>query len=391
MHDPIYKRRKQAVLTELLADYPVVAITGARQVGKTTLARQIAEEKKKEALYLDLESPRDVSRLQEPELFFEQNEDKLIVLDEIQHRPDLFPVLRSVIDRNRKNGRFLVLGSASPSLIKKTTESLAGRIAYEELYPFSFYETGGQEQLERLWFRGGFPRAYLSRSQKAAMRWLSDFLFTYVERDLPVLGLNTDFEKLRMFMILTAQQQGTHMNQETLGRSLGVSRSTISRYLYYLEHAYIIRLLQPWSVNVRKRLVKAPKVYVRDSGFFHSLMDINSYSELQGHIAVGGSWEGFVVEQTMSVLPDQCKLCFYRTHHGAEADMVLIRKSKPVACADAKRSLSPKLEKGFLNVMEDNKTPNNFLIIPVEEDYPVHKQVQVTGLQKWLEFVKSQA
>lgn len=390
MDTPVYKRLKEPVLTELMIDSPIVAITGARQVGKTTLARQIADAQKQNALYIDLESPRDLSRLQEPELFFEQHQDKLVVLDEIQHRPDLFPILRSFVDRTKANGRFLVLGSASPALIKKTSESLAGRIAYEELYPFSFNEVGGQPQLKKLWFRGGFPKAFLARSNKASMRWLRDFLFTYVERDLPVLGLNTDYEKLRLFMLLVAQQQGTHMNKEKLGRSLGVSKSTITRYLYYLEHAYIIRQLQPWSVNLKKRLVKAPKVYIRDSGFFHSLLDINSFDELQENIAVGGSWEGFVVEQTMAVLPDNCKLYFYRTHHGAEADMVLINRGTPVACADAKRSQAPKLEKGFLNVMEDNQTKRNFMIIPGEEDYPVHKQVQVTGLAKWLEFVKSQ-
>ena len=391
MTDSAYSRIKEGVITELLSDYPVVAITGARQVGKTTLALQIAEKRQKEALYLDLESPRDIAKLQEPELFFEQNADKLVVLDEIQHRPELFPILRSVVDRDRRNGRFLVLGSASPALIRKTTESLAGRIAYEELFPFSYDEAGGFPVLNKLWFRGGFPQAFLSKNDRSALRWLRDFLFTYVERDLPVLGLNTDYEKLRAFMLLIAQQQGTHMNQETIGRSLGVSRSTISRYLHYLQHAYILRLLQPWAVNVKKRLVKAPKVYVRDSGFFHSLLDIDTLGQLQQNMAVGGSWEGFVVEQTMAVLPDKCKLYFYRTHHGAEADMVIVRKGIPVACADAKRSLAPKLEKGFLNVIEDNDTKTNFMIIPAEEDYPAHKLVQVTGLGKWLVFVKSLA
>ncbi|MCH8566794.1 MAG: ATP-binding protein [Balneolales bacterium] len=389
MEAPSYNRRKESIITELLSDSPVVAITGARQVGKTTLALQIARKRQKEALYLDLESPRDLSKLQEPELFFEQNADKLVVLDEIQHLPELFPILRSVVDRDRRNGRFLVLGSASPTLIRKTSESLAGRIAYEELFPFSFHEVGGQTELSRLWFRGGFPKAFLSKNDKSGLRWLGDFLFTFVERDLSVLGLNTDYDKLRTFMLLIAQQQGTHINQETIGRSLGVSRSTISRYLHYLEHAYILRLLRPWAINVKKRVVKAPKVYVRDSGFFHSLLDIESMDQLQQNIAVGGSWEGFVVEQTMAVLPGNCKLYFYRTHHGAEADMVIVRKGVPVACADAKRSLSPKLEKGFLNVIEDTNTEVNYMIIPVDEDYPVHKKVQVSGLEKWLNYVQS--
>lgn len=373
-----------------MQDYPAVAIVGARQIGKTTLAKQIGESRQADAVYLDMESPRDIAKLQEAELYFEQHADKLIILDEIQHRQDLFPVLRSVIDRDPRAGRFLILGSASPVLIRNTSESLAGRISYQELHPLSYGEVGGQAQLKKLWFRGGFPKSFLARTDAVAMQWQRDFLITFVERDLSVLGLNTDYMKLREFLILLAQQQGTHLNQETLGRSLGVSRSTVNRYLHYLEHAYIIRLLRPWSTNVGKRMVKAPKVYVRDSGYFHSLLDIDSFDDLQLNIAVGGSWEGFVVEQTMAVMPPACKLYFSRTHHGAEADMVLVRRGKPVACADAKRSQAPKLEKGFLNVIEDNDTPQNFMIIPADEDYPVHRSVQVTGLQKWLDFVMTQ-
>ncbi|MCH8486321.1 MAG: ATP-binding protein [Candidatus Cyclonatronum sp.] len=386
----LYPRTKQAKLEELIIDYPVVAIVGARQVGKTTMARQIAARRQSKPLWLDMESPRDVSKLQEAELYFANHTDKLVILDEIQHKPELFEAIRNSADKVQRNGRFLILGSISMELIRRASEILSGRISFVELHTFTLDEVGGQEAQNKLWFRGGFPRAFLARNDEIAMQWHRHFIYTYVQRFQNFQALNTDYTKLREFLLLLAQQQGTHLNQETLGRSLGVSRSTVNRYLHYLEHAYIIRLLRPWSTNVGKRMVKAPKVYVRDSGYFHSLLDIDSFDDLQLNIAVGGSWEGFVVEQTMAVMPPACKLYFSRTHHGAEADMVLVRRGKPVACADAKRSQAPKLEKGFLNVIEDNDTPQNFMIIPADEDYPVHRSVQVTGLQKWLDFVKTQ-
>lgn len=380
-------RIKKNILLELLQDYPCVAITGARQVGKTTLARQIAESLESNALYLDMESPRDLARIQEPELFFEQNEDKLVVIDEIQHRPDLFPVLRAVIDGNRRNGRFLILGSASPELIRSSSESLAGRIAYEELPGLAFGEVGSTKELNDLWFRGGFPQALMAGSNKKAMRWLRDFLFTVTSRDLPILGLNTDITKLRMFFTLLAQQQGGLTNRETLARSAGVSGTTIGRYLYYLEHVYLIRVLEPWHVNAKKRLVKSPKVYIRDSGLLHAMLGLESYDILKNSLHVGGSWEGFVIEQTAMALPDSCTMYFYRTHQGAEADLLIARDGKPLMCAEIKRTNAPMMSKGFANVIEDNKTPENYIIYNGDDPFPVAKNVQAIGFRGWLERV----
>lgn len=385
------KRIKVKIYRELLQDYPALAITGARQVGKTTLAKQIADDLPGQAVYLDMESPRDLAKLQEPELFFEQNDDKLIILDEIQHRPDLFPILRSVIDRNRRNGRFLILGSASPELIRNSSESLAGRIAYEELSVLGYREVKADYKLQDLWFRGGFPSALLAKNDKIAMRWLQDFLFTVTTRDLPILGLNTDLTKLRMFIMLIAQQQGGLMNRETLARSMGVSGTTIGRYLYYLENIYVMRQLQPWYVNVKKRLVKSPKVYLRDSGLLHAVLGIDSYNSLINSLHVGGSWEGFVVEQTGIYLPASFNLHFYRTHQGAEADLVLVKDGKPVLCAEIKRTNAPTMSKGFANVIDDLQTNQNYIIHSGDDTFPVAKNVQAVGFLSWLKQIEQLA
>jgi len=384
----MFKRIKENTILELLQDYPCVAITGARQIGKTTLAREIVASLPDNALYLDMESPRDLARIQEPELFFEQNEDKLLVIDEIQHRGDLFPVLRSVIDRNRRNGRFLLLGSASPELIRNSSESLAGRIAYEALDGLHINEIQPKHSLNELWFRGGFPQALLAKTDKSAMRWLQDFLYTVTSRDLPILGLNTDLPKLRTFFAMLAQQQGGLMNRETMARSVGVSGTTINRYLYYLANIYLIRELQPWHVNAKKRLVKTPKVYIRDSGLLHAMLGIDSYDTLKNNIAVGGSWEGFVIEQTGSILPESCNMYFYRTHQGAEADLLIIKDGKPVICAEIKRTNAPTMSKGFANVIDDNQTQFNYIIHTGDDTFPVAKNVQAIGLMGWLELVK---
>ncbi len=384
-----FDRIKKGILTGLLDDFPAVAITGARQVGKTTLAKIIAEEKGEISEYLDMESPRDIARLQEAELFFERNQEKLIILDEIQRMPQLFPILRAVIDKHRSPGRFLLLGSASPGLIRDSSESLAGRIAYEELFPFLWQEVLDKKSIRELWFRGGFPESLLARSDKIAQRWLKDFLFTYIERDLPLLGLNTDLTKLRNFLYMIGHQQGGLLNQESLARSVGVSATTISRYLDYLEHAYLIRVLRPWHFNVKKRLVKSPKVYLRDSGLLHSMMEISDKENLYKHPVVGGSWEGFVLEQICGMLPEKLDIHFYRTHQGAEADILITHQRKPVLAADVKLTEAPKLNQGFLNVIDDNKTEQNFIIIPGNDRYPVHKSVDVIGVERFIDLLPS--
>lgn len=380
----IVSRYKSEVIRELLEDFPVVAITGARQVGKTTLAKSIIDEENRKAIFLDLESPRDENRLTEPELFFERYEDHLIIIDEVQRRPDLFPVIKAVIDKNRKPGRFLLLGSASPVLIKESSESLAGRIAYEELLPLTMPEIKDISDTETLWVRGGFPEVFLAQKDKYRLRWLEDYIFAILERDLPLLGLNTDVSKLKKCLMMIAHQNGQLLNVENMARSVGVTSTTISRYLDYLEYAYIIRRLQPWHKNVKKRLVKSPKVYIRDSGLLHALMSISDEKSLLQHPVAGGSWEGFVIQQLMAVKPKNLSVFFYRTHQGAEADLLLVKNDEPITCIDIKLSSAPKVPRGFLNVIEDNETKRNYLINPGTDQYPVHERIDVIGLDTFI-------
>jgi len=383
MEKMILRSNEHAVL-ELLTNFPVVALTGARQVGKTTLAKRIAANRDGKTVHLDLESPRDEGKLADPELFFERFDDHLIIIDEIQRRPDLFPVLRAVIDRNRRPGRFLLLGSASPVLIRESSESLAGRITYEELPPFTWQEISAQFDISRLWIRGGFPEAFLSDNRSYSQRWLQDYVRTLIERDLPLLGLNTDIGKLKNFLKMLAHQNGQLLNQESLARSVGVSSPTISKYLDYLEHAYIIRRIQPWHRNVKKRLVKSPKVYIRDTGVLHALLDIDNEDSLRAHPAAGGSWEGFVLQQIFASAPDKYTFYFYRTHQGAEADLVVVQNERPLVCIEIKLNLSPKPSKGFHNVIEDNQTSKNLIITPGTDRYPVHEKIDVVGIKEFL-------
>jgi len=384
MDKPV-QRIKESALLQLLEDFPVVALTGARQAGKTTLAKMIASVVSRKVLHLDLESPRDEGRLADPELFFERFDDHLIIIDEIQRRPDLFPILRSVIDRNRSPGRFLILGSASPALIRSSSESLAGRITYEELFPLVWPEVAGRYDMDELWIRGGFPEALLAPKKSYSLRWLQDYSRSLIERDLPLLGLDTDLTKLKNFLKMLAHQNGQLLNRENLARSVGVTSPTISKYLDYLEHAYIIRRLEPWHRNVKKRLVKSPKIYIRDTGLLHALLNIEDEDSLRAHPVAGGSWEGFVIQQLMAVAPGTFSFYFYRTHQGAEADLIIVKDGEPVMTIDIKLNRSPKPSRGFFNVIEDNQTDTNFIITPGSGSWPVHKTVEVKGIETFLQ------
>jgi predicted AAA+ superfamily ATPase len=377
-------RFRGTVIRELLEDFPAVCVLGPRQCGKTTLVKMIAEEHE-DAVYLDLESPRDMAKLQEPELFFEQNAYRLVVLDEIQREQNLFKVLRSVIDRDRRPGRFLLTGSASPGLLQEGSESLAGRIAFEELAPLHWFEVKDSVTVNQLWLNGGFPDALLAKKEKVSMRWRMDFIRTYLERELPLLGLQTQLDKLRPFVSMLMHQQGQLLNREALSRSIGTSADTVSRYLEYLESAFLIRSLQPYYTNIGKRLVKSPKVFIRDSGLLHTLAGISTHNDLLGHPLAGGSWEGFVIEQIHQILDDDVEVYFYRTYQGTEADLVLVKNQKPVVTLEVKLSLSPSLSKGFYTAIGDLDTKNNLVVIPGFDSYPLNKNVQVIGFEQFID------
>lgn len=378
------ERAKTNELIEIIKYFPVLGIVGPRQVGKTTLAKFILTKLEKEAIYLDLENPKAIAKLTDPVLFFEGNEDKCVILDEIQRMPELFPVLRSMIDNNRVPGRFLILGSASPDLIRDASESLAGRIAYEELTPFNVLELVNTLSLQKHWMNGGFPDSVLSKTERIRDVWLKNFIQTYVERDLPMLGLDINRTIIQKLWTMIAHLHGGIVNMNNIGKSLELSSTTIKKYLAFLEEAFLIRQLQPYSQNIKKRLVKSPKVYIRDSGILHYLLGIDSMDKLQGNPMLGNSWEGYVIEQICQLLPERVEPFFYRTHQGAECDLILVKSGVPIKSIEIKYTSSPKLSKGNLQSFEDVGTHDNYIITPNSDDYLISKNVRVCSLVTFL-------
>lgn len=362
--------------------FPAVALLGPRQVGKTTLAEEIST--KWESVYLDLETSSDREKLSDPELYFSAHEDKLVILDEIQCMPGLFPELRGIIDRRRSKGRgkshghFLILGSASP--VSQSSESLAGRIAYIELSPFDVLETEPNHR-EKLWIRGGFPDSFLAESEPASATWRANFIKTYRERDIPQLGPRIPAETLRRFWTMLAYTQGQLLNAARLARSLGVDGKTISRYLDLMVDLLLIRRLQPYHANIGKRLVKSPKIYLRDSGLVHTLLGLDNREEVLGHPIVGDSWEGFVIENILRVAPERTHASFYRTSAGAEIDLLLEMPKRGLWAIEIKHGLTPKLERGFYHACEDLNPDKRFVVYFGDERYPKDKSVDVIGLE----------
>lgn len=385
-------RNAETDLWELLGFFPVVAIVGPRQVGKTTLAKEMLTRMGREATYLDLENPEDAAKLTDPVLFLKSHADRCVVLDEIQRMPQLFPVLRSMVDLQREPARFLLLGSATPDLIRDSSESLAGRIAYRELTPFNLTEVYHDDSDDLLmhWFRGGFPDAFLAPSDRMSVRWQSGFIQTYVERDLPLLGLDIDRTVIRKLWTMVAHIHANVLNMSNLGRSLGVTSVTVKKYLSFLEGAFLIRQLQPWSVNLGKRLVKSPKIYVRDSGALHRLLGIPTAGALLMHPSVGASWEGYAVEQVIQLLPDDVEGYYYRTHEGAECDLVLVRGGRPIAGIEVKHTSVPKLTKGTLQSFADLGASMNFILTPDTDDYLIAENIRVCKMLDFLEQYLSQ-
>jgi predicted AAA+ superfamily ATPase len=368
-------------LLEQLDRFPAVALLGPRQVGKTTLARQIAQSR--QGLVLDLESPADRAKLQEPELFLSRHTNQLLILDEVQRLPGLFEVLRGVIDAHRlagrRSGQFLLLGSASVELIRQSSESLAGRICYLELGGFSVLELGAAA-CERLWIRGGFPDSVQAPDDTSSSIWREQFIRTYLERDIPQLGPRIPAETLRRFWTMLAHGQGGLLNAAALGRSLGVDGKTVRHYLDLLVDLLLVRQLQPLVANAGKRLVKAPKVYVRDSGLVHSLLGLDSADAVLGHPVAGASWEGFVVETLLTLMPQRCQAFFYRTAGGAEMDLVIDHPKGERWAIEVKRSLSPALSRGFHQARADLQPQHCFVVIPREGRFPLAPNVDAIGL-----------
>jgi len=376
------KRIAQDEIAQLLEEAPAVGLLGPRQVGKTTLAFEIAKSFSPEPVYLDLENPADQTKLSEPESYFELHKCKLVILDEIQRTPGLFNILRGVIDQRRREnyrtGQFLILGSASLDLLKQSSETLAGRIAYKELSGLTALEIGYHDQ-DRLWLRGGFPDSYQAQHDEASFRWRLNFINTYLERDVPQFGPRIPAVTLRRLWMMLAHNQGEQINVAKISASLDLAAPTAKRYIELLEDLLLIRTLRPWSGNIGKRLVKAPKIYIRDSGLTHALLNLATLNDVLGHPVAGSSWEGFVIENLSNSLPVGATLWFYRTSAGAEVDLIIELGIRKYAI-EIKRSASPVVSKGFYSGCEDIKATHRYIIYPGKERFPVSKEIVALSL-----------
>ena len=381
MLSPIH-RMLLAQLTEELQHSPAVALLGPRQVGKTTLALEAAQTIP--SIYLDLESERDLGKLAQPELYLAGHLDRLVILDEVHRLPGLFPMLRGLIDQARRSGKragqYLLLGSASLDLLQQSGETLAGRIAYLELGPLNITETGAS-QADALWLRGGFPESLTAPSNNRSLRWRQNFIRAYLERDIPQFGPRIPAETLRRFWTMLAHHQGGLLNVAQLARNIGVDVKTARSYIDLLCDLLLVRRLMPWHANAGKRLVKAPKVYVRDSGLVHALLDIETREALLGHPVVGASWEAFVIENLLSCAPTSVQSFFYRSSGGAEVDLLLAWPSGELWAIEIKRSLSPKVERGFHAACDDLKPSRKLVVYPGNEAFPLGSDVQAVPLE----------
>lgn len=375
------ERRITAELNELIDTNPAVALIGPRQVGKTTLALAIAD--LRPAIYLDLESDADRAKLAEPELYLSQHSDKLVILDEVHRLPNLFQNLRGLIDRGRRNGKkaghFLLIGSASIDLLKQSGETLAGRIAYLEMGPIDGMEVPADD-FDTLWLRGGFPDSFLATNDRASQRWRQDFIRTYLERDIPLFGPRIPAETLRRFWTMLAHRQSGLLNAAEFARALGVDGKTVASYLDLLVDLLLVRRLEPWHANIGKRLVKSPRIYVRDSGITHALLGLSTQEDLLGHPVAGASWEGFVIETLIAAAPTGTQSNFYRTAAGAEIDLLLTLPGARPWAIEIKRSLTPKLEKGFYLACEDLDPARRIVVYPGQDAFPLKNDVEALPL-----------
>ena len=376
------KRVLEKQIVQSLQRFPAVGLIGARQVGKTTLAKMIAEQWPKECLYIDLERPSDYTAMSEPERFLSRHAKKLVIIDEIQLRRELFPVLRSLIDMDRCAGRFLLLGSSSPDLVRQSGESLAGRIAYHRLSPFLLNELLPDE-MDLLWVRGGFPPSTIAKSEDASIQWRQDFIMTYLQRDLSVLGYDIRIPAmtLRRFWQMLAHTHGQSANLSQLAANMELSRQSVRKILDILQETFMIRQLQPFYANLKKRLVKTPKIYIGDSGILHTLLGINTFDELMRHTTIGTSWEGFCMEQILNQIPRGWDAFFYRTQAGAEVDLILRQQpGQAPIFVEFKHSQTPKLTTGFWSAQKDLLPKACYVVYPGKTAYPLTKSVEVLPL-----------
>ena len=383
----------QKSLTNALNTMPVVALLGPRQVGKTTLALEFAKSTRKKTAYLDLELDTDQAKLSDPEAYLRRFSNTLLIIDEIQRQPEIFRLLRGLVDARKrageKTGQFLLLGSASRDLIQHSSETLAGRVRFLELSPLSVLEMSQADPLgfnfEKLWFRGGFPESYLAHTDDESWDWRSDFISSYVERDIPLMGPQVSAVTMRRLWSMLAHHHAQQVNLSQLGHSLGVNYKTVNNYMDTLTDFYMVRQVQPWAGNTKKRLVKAPKIYLRDTGLMHRLLNIADFETLLGHPSIGSSWEGFIVENIINNLSDKWRYSYYRTSAQAEIDLVLEGPRREIWAIEIKRSIAPQARKGFHLASQDICATKRFVIYPGSERFPLGREIEALSIIQFLQ------
>lgn len=378
------KRNIESQLTKYLRTFPALVILGPRQCGKSTTVKMISDKFDK-FVYVDFERPRDLRRVEDLELFFPLNRESVICFDEIQRMPEIFPHLRSLIDVERNATRLIMLGSASPALLRQSSESLAGRVHYAEQTPFlsTEVEIDEPEMLVKLWFRGGFPESYLAEDDDQSILWRESFLKALIERDFPDFGVNVESQLLRRVLTMIAHSQGQVINYSKIAASLNISSVTLKKYVDIFENMFILRTLPPYEINTKKRIVKAPKVYIRDAGLLNALLEIDSFGQLMSHPVYGSSWEGFAIESILGSLR-RYSYYFYRTSNGNEIDLVLVRGNRKIG-VEFKTGSAPSPGRGFRTVIEDLGLDAVYIVCPVNEIYPVKKNVFISGLNEFIE------
>jgi uncharacterized protein len=369
-------------LSQLLKLFPAVVLVGARQVGKTTLVKQLANVINKPIIYIDLELPSDLAKLQDAELFLNAHTDKLVIIDEVQREKSIFPLLRALIDQNRTPARFILLGSASPELIRDSSETLAGRVAYIQLHPI-FLNEYNSEGFKTLWERGGFPNSLFASSNTDSILWRQNFIKSYLERDLPLLGLKANPIMVRRLWEILAHQNGQLLNVSTLSIALGLKANLIKQYINFLEAAFLIYCIKPYLQNSRKRLIKAPKTFLIDTGILHSLLNIETMDNLLGHYVAGFSFENFVLQQLIANFGVE-NIFFYKTADGTEMDFVLAKSGKAFISIEVKLSSTPTTTKSFTTAIDDLQTQHNFIVAPVNMSYPIKQNVTVLAISEML-------
>ena len=368
-------------IIKYLSISPVTALLGPRQCGKSTLAKMIIEKKPADWIYLDLEKPSDLRKLDDPEFFFRTVGEKKVCIDEVQLRPDLFPVIRAIVDETGEDGRMLILGSASPQLLRQGSETLAGRIMFLELTPFIINELPTENYKHHL-IKGGFPRSFLA-DEETSYLWRQNFIRTYIERDLISLGTKLTSRQIVRLITMCAHLQGQLLNTSKISESLGISRSIITKWLDILQQTFMLRLLEPWEKNAKKRLVKSPKLYIRDSGIVNNLLELKNFQHLLGHPSFGSIWEGYALENILSS-NRQFKASFYRTSNGAEIDLLLSFGNQLIA-VEFKASAAPKPSKGFWTAIDDLNPDSSWIVIPEGERYQLRENVHVISLEDFLD------